>query len=67
MRRLRLNEDMVRRIEEALDERKQQRRTPTKPADYPEDRRGPSSGRRNDDRPARTPRKQSRTSRSRRA
>jgi hypothetical protein len=50
MRRLKLNEDMVRRIEDALDERKQQRRGPAQPPEYPADRRTPATGRRKSDR-----------------
>jgi hypothetical protein len=50
MRRLKLNEDMVRRIEEALDERKQQRRTPAQGGEQPVERRAPATGRRESDR-----------------
>jgi hypothetical protein len=52
MRRLRLNEDMVRRIEDALDERKQQRRTPEPTPEITPERRRPASGRRRSDLPA---------------
>jgi hypothetical protein len=52
MRRLRLNEDMVRRIEDALDERKQQRRTPQPITEITPERRRPASGRRQSDLPA---------------
>jgi hypothetical protein len=51
MRRLRLNDDMVRRIEDALDERKVQRRDPQQiPIASPE-RRRPANGRRQADLP----------------
>jgi hypothetical protein len=50
MRRLKLNEDMVRRIEEALDERKYQRRRPEQPMEHPAERRTPGCGRRESDR-----------------
>jgi hypothetical protein len=51
MRRLRLNEDMVRRIEDALDERKQQRRTPEPVPEFTPERRRPTRGRRQSDLP----------------
>jgi hypothetical protein len=48
-----VNEDTVRRIEAALEERKRQRRkaTSTKDDSYPDDRRGPIAGRRDMDTP----------------
>ena len=55
MRRLKLNESMVRRIEEALDERKYERRGPVGAPEYPGDRRAPAGGRRDGDRTPPTP------------
>jgi hypothetical protein len=51
-----VNEDMVRRVEEALEERKRQRRKAApKPEPYPDDRRAPVSGRRDQDHPVTNP------------
>lgn len=47
---------MVRRVEEALEERKRQRRKAApKPESYPDDRRAPLSGRRDQDHPVTNP------------
>jgi hypothetical protein len=51
-----VNEDIVRRIEEALEERKRQRRkAAAKPEPYPDDRRAQVSGRRDQDHGVSTP------------
>jgi hypothetical protein len=50
MPRVKLNEDMVRRIESALDERKQKRRRGEGASEQPDERRRTRSGRRDSDR-----------------
>lgn len=44
-----LNAELLRRIEDALEERRSQRRLADQPLPVPVDRRGPQSGRRIDD------------------
>jgi hypothetical protein len=55
MRRLKLNKQMMRRIEAALDERKNERRGPPQSLEFPGERRACGPGRRQTDRAAPRP------------